>query len=254
MKKQWAYGWYKALHQQDRDNIKTNWEKATVNHQPSLSEYRFVQPDGTVRWVMGQAIPEKDNNGNIVGYVGTATDITERKNAELELTESEEKYRVLFYHNPMPSWIIEKDGIAILDANDAALELYGYTREEFLALNVMQLRPQEEYIKYQQHSATMQEAPVEGNIGMWRHIKKDGSPVDVELRAHSIVFNKLPCRMIMAIDITEQKKAEEEIKKSNERFELIARATSDVIWDWNLLTNHLWWNDNTIVYLATTNY
>lgn len=91
-------GWFEAVHPDDRDMLRRNWEEATRNQQVSVSEYRFVRPNGSTAWVIGQAIPERDADGAIVGYVGTTTDITDRKLAEKEMEESSQKLRQLTTH------------------------------------------------------------------------------------------------------------------------------------------------------------
>ena len=75
-------GWLKAVHPEDIKNITDNWQKATRLHAPSLADYRLVRPDGSIVWVMGQAVSEMNADDQIVGYVGTITDITERKRVE----------------------------------------------------------------------------------------------------------------------------------------------------------------------------
>ncbi len=80
-----GYGWLQAVHPDDRETLRRGWQQATRQHRPSFADYRFVRPDGTTVWVMGQAVPEVDAEGEIVGYVGTITDITERKRAEDEI-------------------------------------------------------------------------------------------------------------------------------------------------------------------------
>ncbi len=91
-------GWFEAVHPDDRDMLRRNWEEATRHQQVSVSEYRFVRPNGSTAWVIGQAIPERDADGAIVGYVGTTTDITDRKLAEKEMEESSQKLRQLTTH------------------------------------------------------------------------------------------------------------------------------------------------------------
>ncbi len=78
-------GWLKAVHSDDRERLRQGWQEATQLQRPSWADYRFIRPDGTIAWVMGQAVPEIDAEGQIAGYVGTITDITERKKAEDEL-------------------------------------------------------------------------------------------------------------------------------------------------------------------------
>jgi signal transduction histidine kinase len=82
-------GWLSAVHIEDKEKLSDGWKTATQMHDSSQGEYRFVRKDGTIAWVIGQAIPEMNSKNIIVGYVGTITDITERKRAEKEL----ENYR-----------------------------------------------------------------------------------------------------------------------------------------------------------------
>jgi PAS domain S-box-containing protein len=78
-------GWLEAVHPDDREKLSEGWQKSTQLHKPSYSDYRFVRPDGTIAWVMGQAAPEMNSENQIIGYVGTITDITDRKLAEDEI-------------------------------------------------------------------------------------------------------------------------------------------------------------------------
>ncbi|MCX7680776.1 MAG: ATP-binding protein [Anaerolineae bacterium] len=78
-------GWLKAVHPDDREALRQGWQEASRLRRPSFADYRFMRADGTVVWVMGQAVPEVNSDGQVVGYVGTITDITERKQAEDEV-------------------------------------------------------------------------------------------------------------------------------------------------------------------------
>lgn len=80
-------GWMSAVHPEDRPRLHQEWEASTRRGAPSLSDYRFVRPDGTIAWVMGRAVPETDAAGNLLGYIGTITDITERKRAEAAIRQ-----------------------------------------------------------------------------------------------------------------------------------------------------------------------
>ncbi|MCX6030099.1 MAG: PAS domain S-box protein [Chloroflexi bacterium] len=88
-------GWLKAVHPEDRKNLDIGWQESTRLHNASLADYRFVRPDGTIAWVMGQAVPEMNSDNQVVGYVGTITDITERKRAEEELRRRAEELAAL---------------------------------------------------------------------------------------------------------------------------------------------------------------
>lgn len=86
----WINGWLKAVHPEDREKLAFNWQQSTLNNSDSKAEYRFVHPDGTEAWVIGNAVKQEDKNGNVIGYIGTITDITERKKMEAELIVAKE--------------------------------------------------------------------------------------------------------------------------------------------------------------------
>lgn len=75
-------GWMNAVHPDDREMLAENWNNAYLNQGVSIADYRFVRSDGSIIWVIGQAVPEMDANNQVVGYIGTITDITERKKIE----------------------------------------------------------------------------------------------------------------------------------------------------------------------------
>ena len=75
-------GWLKAVHPDDKETLAETWRKSSKNHVTSTADYRFVHPDGSITWVIGQAVPELNADNQVVGFVGTITDITERKKVE----------------------------------------------------------------------------------------------------------------------------------------------------------------------------
>lgn len=75
-------GWIKAVHPDDKEMLTENWNNTYINQGYSYADYRFIRPDGSIVWVIGQAVPEKNADGLVVGYIGTVTDITERKKIE----------------------------------------------------------------------------------------------------------------------------------------------------------------------------
>jgi PAS domain S-box-containing protein len=83
--------WIQALHADDRERVCAKWSQAVQSQSPFQAEYRFHHPDGTVKWVYGQAVPEKSAEGAVSGYVGTITDITERKQVETEREQLQQK-------------------------------------------------------------------------------------------------------------------------------------------------------------------
>ncbi len=136
------------------------------------------------------------------------------------LAESEARFRNLFDHSPVPKWVYSTTTLRFLEVNDAALSMYGYTREEFLSLNLMDIRPPEEAERLRSWLRTAQGNRHHGLH--WRHRRKDGRVFDVEIFLRDTEFDGEPARMGIMIDISARKEAE---RQSQRFFEI----TQDVI-------------------------
>ena len=147
-------------------------------------------------------------------------DISDRKRAEEILRSSEYKYKLLFQSNPLPMWMLDMPSRNFIAANNASTELYGYTHEEFLKMNAAEIRPREDLERFMAQSLE----PHTGvrNTGTWRHLKKDGTMINVEIITHDIFYEGKPARLVLAIDITERIKAEEKLKESHEQLRQLA--------------------------------
>ncbi len=88
-------GWQQMLHSEDRARVAAEWAKAVQEHRPAQTEYRIQRPDGQVRWVYAQSAADRDASGQLVGYVGSITDIDDRKRSERALQQSEAQQRAL---------------------------------------------------------------------------------------------------------------------------------------------------------------
>lgn len=123
-----------------------------------------------------------------------------------KIERSEKRYRHLFENNPLSMWVIDESADIFLDVNEAAIAHYGYTRQEFLSMSTMDIRPDEEKERYQKYTRK------EGyNQGTWEHRKKDGTLIYVEVFAHNLSFEGRKARLILVNDITERIKAEEQL-------------------------------------------
>jgi PAS domain S-box-containing protein len=123
-------GWLRALHPDDRDRIFAEWYCATEFNQPFYSEYRFQTPDGKVSWVLGQVTAEQDSEGNLIGYVGTVTDISDRKQVENALQESELRFRQLAENIDVVFWIKEVTEDRVSYVSPAYERLWGLNSQE----------------------------------------------------------------------------------------------------------------------------
>ena len=151
---------------------------------------------------------------------GSIVDITERKKTEEKIYQSEEKYRLLFYNNPLPMWMVTIPDLKIIDVNDAAIKQYGYSREEFLQLSTKDLRPAEDVDNFLKEVDKMEPGVI--NIRAWRHKKKDGTIIHVETYSHQIMYEGRMVWLGLPHDVTEQYKAKELLQKSYEDIRLLA--------------------------------
>ena len=127
-------GWAESLHPEDRDRVLSHWYRAVKEKLPCKLEYRFCNGDRTT-WVFWQAVPEIANSGEILGYLGTLTDISDRKQAEFALQQAEEKYRSIF-ENAIEGIFQTTDGGRYLSANPALARIYGYESAAELIANI----------------------------------------------------------------------------------------------------------------------
>jgi PAS domain S-box-containing protein len=152
-----------------------------------------------------QAMP----NDLIVAFV---SDITKSKRTELLLKQNEERHRLLFQQSPLPMYVIDLETFHFLDVNEAALISYGYSKKEFLLLRALDIRPVEDFEKLYSQTPTISSGWV--SMGLFRHKKKDGALMDVEMYSHDFLYNEKPTRLVLAIDITEKLEATREFRKN----------------------------------------
>src|SRR5258706_9142093 len=139
-----------------------------------------------------------------------------RDRAEKEVRDTGEQYRLLFDANPLPLWVFDRETLAFLAVNESAVRHYGFSREEFLNMTIRDTRPEEDVPALLEAVAH----PVEGlsSLEVWRHRKKDGTLIDVEITSHGLSFRGRPAELVLVHDITDQKKNQESLRQSEERF------------------------------------
>jgi PAS domain S-box-containing protein len=169
----------------------------------------LISKDGRTIPVEDSAAPIVAGNKTILGAVLVFHDVTERRRARRALVKSEEQYRLLFTANPNPMFLFDEETLRFLAVNDAAVSHYGWSRDEFLRLSVLDIRPEEDRVNAEQIIQDHREGR-EVLVGTIRHRRKDGSVRDMKVTASSIVFEERPARLCLMMDVTEQKKAEEE--------------------------------------------
>ena len=158
--------------------------------------------------------------------------MTERATAQQALTESEAHYRVLFESNPNPLFVYTLDTLALLAVNEAAVGQYGYTREEFLAMTLEEMHPPED-VRALRDLVAKSETGFR-NRGEWRHRKKDGTIIDVEITRNTLTFSGRPAALAMAHDITKRKSVETQLLQA-QKMEAVGRLAGGIAHDFNNL-------------------
>jgi two-component system sensor histidine kinase/response regulator len=156
-----------------------------------------------------------------------AHDITEQKRAEEALRASETRYRLLFESNPHPMWVYDVQTLSFLEVNEAAVNHYGYSQEEFLSMTIKDIRPPEDVQALVE--AVNSAPPLARYRSEWRHRKKDGTIIDVEVSSHELDFAGRKARLVLATDVTQRKRAQRALEKSEEHFRSLIEDGSDVI-------------------------
>lgn len=189
-------------------------------------ELQLTAADGVERWVRSICRPIVDG-GKVTRVRGSLQDITDRKRIESELRTSEERYRLLFEANPHPMWVYDVDTLSFLAVNDAAVQAYGYTRDEFLAMTILEIRPAEDVPKLQ---TSIISAKLERSYrGYWRHQRKDGTVIDVDISSHELPRKQGRSRLVLALDITDRKRAELERERSAALLRSVLDSVGDAI-------------------------
>jgi len=150
------------------------------------------------------------------------------------------QYERLFYDHPIPMWIYDKNTLRFMSVNNAAISKYGYTRKEFYNLTLKNIRNSDE-IPYLMRNIEERCNGVEYR-GIWKHRKKDGTDFFVEIYAHSVTYRGKDARFIMAKDVDDQVRATQRASAEGVRYELLAQATNDAVYDRNLITGAIAWN------------
>lgn len=152
--------------------------------------------------------------------------------AQTALVVSEAHYRDLFEKSPQCMWVFDMETLMFVAVNEAAVSVYGYSQEEFLAMNITELRPPEDVPALLEDVARL--GPGYRHRGLWRHHRKDGTLMDVEVSAHDIEFNGRPSRLAVAMDVTERRRLEAQLAEAT-KLEAMGHLAGGIAHDFNNL-------------------
>lgn len=187
-------------------------------------EVNLLNRAGTEFMVEFTNVPLEQNG--VKYFCAFMRDISQRKKWERELKESEEKYKMLFENNPLPMWMFTIPERNVIEVNEAALQHYGYSREEFLKLNLLDLRPDEDKALFIEETRNFREGIF--NAGIWRHKKKNGEIIYMEIFRDDIIYADQPARLVLANDVSQKFKTEKRLQESHEELRRLASHLQEI--------------------------
>ncbi|MDY6856885.1 MAG: PAS domain S-box protein [Thermodesulfobacteriota bacterium] len=220
-------------------------------------EVKFRKKDGIKMDCLLTSTVRKSSNGTILGYQGIIRDRTKEKLTEKVLKDSEARYRLLFESNPQPMWVYDIKTLKFIAVNDAAIQHYGFSRNEFLSMTIKDIWPPEDPFKVLKAISKL--APADRHPSIWRHRKKDGSIIDVETVSLGITFSQGDARLVIVSDITEKKQAEKEGERiqtqllQEQKMEVVGLLAGGIAHDFNnLLTTIQGYTDLALMKIKKT--
>ena len=185
------------VHPDDISQVTASLQKALENPgQPVWLQYRYQHKDG--EWHRHEAhCQNRFDDPDIRGMVAHCRDVTDRWQAEENLRQSEEQYRLLFNDNPNPMWVFDLETLEFLEVNEATVQHYGYSRGEFLAMTILDIRPPEK-----------NPPPKNSGNPVWRHRRKDGRLMDMEVVWSPMVFQNRFAALALATDVTKRRQVD----------------------------------------------
>ena len=168
-----------------------------------------------------------DKSGKLISVLSLVLDVTVATRIEDALRKSEAQYRLLFESNPHAMWVYDLDTRRFLAVNNAAIQHYGYSRQEFLAMTIKDIRPPEDVKLLDEYLTNAN--PAFNRAGEWRHQKKDGTIINVEITSNRLDFEGRRAVFVLANDITERKQAEKALRESEDRYRDLVDNSHELI-------------------------
>lgn len=230
--------------QPERRSIVSGIYSRVLQGESETSEINVADPSSNEKKVFSIKFkPVKNSEGEIIGAFVTAIDITERQLALEKLTESEERYKLLFQSSPVPNFVYDLDNFQILDVNDTATEHYGYSRTEFLSKSILDITAEHERKRILEIHKHIQISERVVNFGMFVHLKKNGGFIQSDVSGYKINFGGRDCMMTSCNDVTEREKAFQRVRENESKLLASQKIAKVGYWQSFPDTKGLYWSD-----------
>lgn len=232
---------YCYFHPDDIERIRKDSHNRALSGESSDTriEYRFRKKDNSYVWLETQTTPMFDSFGYVTQLLTVSRDISERKKAELILTESASMNRHLFMTSPAVKLLVNPVTGQIVDANQSAENYYGYTMQELQSMSIFEINMEDQDVikRYMERVCKeyLSELP-------FRHKIKDGSLRDVEVYSSPLRIGDQVLLHSIVIDVTDRKNAEAELRESRERLSLVVEGAKAGIWDWDMQSDRVYYD------------
>ncbi|MGB3294152.1 MAG: EAL domain-containing protein [Phormidesmis sp.] len=218
-----AANWLQTLHPDDRTAVSAEWAQSIQENRPTQIEYRIQRPDGTVVWVYGQMIAERDASGQMTGYVGTLTDIDDRKRSEQALQQSEAHHRALVTVLPDLIMRISRDGVFLEFLASPNFQVLGQPAD-WIGTHVADMLPPE--------IAQKRLAMIEQVLQTQRlHIYEQDFSIDGRVQVEEV--RMVPYGedevLLLVRDVSDRKQAEQDLQHSEAKSQAIIAAIPDYL-------------------------
>ena len=197
---------------------------------------RLAAGDLGARAQLARGLPGLSELGDAVNTMAIAHEARqrERDEAERQLRAAEERYRVPFEHTPHPSWLYDVETLCFLEVNRAACEQYGYTREEFLRMTILDIRPAGDAERVRERVAAAINQVEEGSHSAWTHRRKDGTLITVEISSMAVTVAGRPARIVLANDVSDRDRLEQQLRQA-QKMEAVGQLAGGIAHDFNNL-------------------
>lgn len=223
-----GWGWLDAIHPDDRQAVLDFWHLGVEQKTACEFEYRLWHRDGSYRYVHTQGVPIFNPDSTVLEWIGTVTDISDRKQSEQALIDSEARFKRLVQSNLIGCIFWHVNG-QVLDANDAFLNMVGYTQADLQAglLNWREMTPTDQIGLSEQSIAQMRKGGASDALTK-EYLRQDGSRVPVLLGG--VMFeNSTEHGVSFVVDVSELKRTEKALKEHNQRLQLLFDTTSNLL-------------------------